>query len=376
MTKNIKLSSPNAVEMEDIKNLFNKANYDLLEVKAKSLIQKYPNVPILYNILGVSQSIRGMFKESIPNFEKAIKLNPKFLDAYSNLGGALNGCGELLRAVNIFKEALKIDQNNHLVNFNLGDVYVKFNEIEKAIDCFKSAINSKPDFHLAYSNYLFFINYSDRYDKSFYYKEALGYRKSIKKINQKLLIPYQYNKAPTKLKIGFVSSDLKKHPVGYFLFDTLKHLKNMNLELVAYSDLNNKSEDSFTHELKNFFSIWHEVKNKNNLELTNLIREDKINLLIDLSSHSANSRLPIFINKPAPLQITWIAHLDTTGLEEMDYIIADPFVVDKDQESLFVEKVWRLPDVWNCFSQPNYKIEVGLLPAIKMNLSLLDHLII
>jgi predicted O-linked N-acetylglucosamine transferase (SPINDLY family) len=139
----------------------------------------------------------------------------------------------------------------------------------------------------------------------------------------------------------------------------------MNIELVAYSNLIEKDEDSLTNELKNFFFQWHRTKNMSDLELINLIRHDKINLLIDLSGHSAKSRLPIFINRPAPLQVTWAGYLDTTGLKEIDYIIADPFVVDKTQESLFVEKVWRLPEIWNSFSQPNYNIEVSTLPAIK-----------
>ena len=81
MTKNTKLSSPNTAELEDLKILFNKENYDLLEIKTKSLLQKYPNIAILYNILGVSQSSRNMFEKAIVNFKKAIKLNPKLLDA-------------------------------------------------------------------------------------------------------------------------------------------------------------------------------------------------------------------------------------------------------------------------------------------------------
>ena len=365
MIKNIYSSSSNIIELEDLKILFNKENYDLLEIKTKSLIQKYPNVPILYNILGVSQSSRKMFKEAIVNFKKAIKLNPKLLDAYNNLGIALKNCGELLKSFNVFQDALKINPKHHLSNFNLGDLYTKFNEIEKATNCFKKTINSKPDFSLAYSTYLFFINYSDRYDSNFYYKEALGYSKSIKRLDRNSLIPFKYNKSTTKLKVGFVSSDLRNHPIGYFLFETIKYLKDMNLELVAYSNLIKEDEDSLTYELKDFFSQWHQVKSMSDLELINLIRQDKINLLIDLSGHSAKSRLPIFINKPAPLQITWAGYLDTTGLKEIDYIIADPFVVDKNQESLFVEKVWRLPDIWNSFSQPNYNIKVGTLPAIK-----------
>ena len=365
MTKDTKLSCPNAYELEDLKILFNKENYDLLEIKVRSLILKYPNVPILYNILGVSQSSRKMFKEAIVNFEKAIKLDPKLLDAYNNLGIALKNSGQLLKSFGIFQDALKINPNHHLSNFNLGDLYVQFNEIEKATNCFKKTINFKPEFSLAYSTYLFFINYSDKYDSNFYYKEALGYSKSIKRFDKNLLIPFKYNKSVTKLKVGFVSSDLKNHPIGYFLFETLKYLKDMSIELVAYSNLIQKDEDNLTSELKNFFFQWHRTKNMNDLELINLIRDDKINLLIDLSGHSAKSRLPIFINRPAPLQITWAGHLDTTGLKEIDYIIADPFVVDKTQESLFVEKVWRLPEIWNSFSQPNYNIEVSALPAIK-----------
>ena len=187
MTKNTKLSSPNTAELEDLKILFNKENYDLLEIKIKPLIKKYPNVPMLYNIIGVSQSSRKMFKEAIVNFNKAIKLNPKLLDAYNNLGIALKNCDELLKSFNVFQDALKIDPNHHLSNFNLGDLYAKFNEIEKATNCFKKTINSKPDFSLAYSTYLFFINYSDQYDSNFYYNEALGYSKSIKGLDSQAL---------------------------------------------------------------------------------------------------------------------------------------------------------------------------------------------
>ena len=159
MTKNGKLDSPNVIELEDLKIIHNKQNYDLLETKTKNLIKKYPNVPSLYNILGVSQSSKGLYQDAIPNFEKAIKMNHKFLDAHNNLGIALKNCGEFLRAFNVFKEALKINSSHPLTNFNLGDLYEKFNEIEKAIDCFKTSVKLKPDFNLAYSNYLFFINY-------------------------------------------------------------------------------------------------------------------------------------------------------------------------------------------------------------------------
>ena len=253
MIKSKSLSIPNKNELHDLEILFSKQNYDLLETKAKFLIEKYPNVSMLYNVLGVSQSSKKMFKEAISNFEKAIQLNPKLLEAYSNLGIALKNIDELQKSLNVFQKALKIDPNHYLSNFNLGDLYVKFNEIEKAINCFKKTTDSKFVSNVAYSTYLYLINYSDQYDIDFFYNESLAYRKSIRKLDKKLLIPLQYNKNETKLKIGFVSADLRDHPVGYFLYETLKYLKDTNLELIAYSNLNEKDEDNFSNGLKIFF---------------------------------------------------------------------------------------------------------------------------
>ena len=121
MVKKTQPPFSNISELEDLKILFNKQNYDLLETKTKSLIQRYPNIPMLYNILGVSQSSRKMFKVAIASFEKAIKLNPKFIDAYNNLGIALKNNGNLLKSFDAFQEALKIDSRHYLSNFSLGD---------------------------------------------------------------------------------------------------------------------------------------------------------------------------------------------------------------------------------------------------------------
>ena len=132
MIKNTSSSSTKAHELEELKILFNKENYDLLEIKTKSLIQKYPNEPMLYNILGVSQSSRKMFKEAIVNFKKAIKLNPKLLDAYNNLGIALKNCGELLKSFNVFQDALKIDPNHFQSIFLLGSLLAQTKNFDKA----------------------------------------------------------------------------------------------------------------------------------------------------------------------------------------------------------------------------------------------------
>jgi len=145
MIKNGNSLSLKAEELLELKNLFNKQSYALLEEKTKLLIKKYPNVPMLFNILGISQSSTKKFNEAIDNFKKTIELDPKLIDAHNNLGIALKNKGDFTKSLDVFKNALKINSNHYLSNFNLGDLYTKFNEIEKATNCFKKSFESRPD---------------------------------------------------------------------------------------------------------------------------------------------------------------------------------------------------------------------------------------
>ena len=101
------------------------------------------------------------------------------------------------------------------------------------------------------------------------------------------------------------------------------------------------------------------------MEVINQIRKDGIHILIDLSGHSKENRLPVFINKPAPIQATWAGFLGSTGIPEIDYIIGDPYVTPKNHTSHFTEKIFRLPNIWCCFSLPEFEIKINEPPAVK-----------
>ena len=224
-------------------------------------------------------------------------------------------------------------------------------------------INAKHDYALAYNNMLFAQLYLEEADPKFNFSRAKEFRFSLKSINDDLLIKYQFNNKPIKLRIGFVSGDFREHPVGFFLLDTLKHLKNENLELIAYS--NSLIEDGLSVKLKTHFTNWHKVANQSNMDVINEIRKDGIHILVDLSGHSDKNRLPIFINKPAPIQVSWISYPGTTGIPEIDYIIGDRFVTPENEREHFAEKIFRLPDMWTCFSVPEFEVEISEPPVIK-----------
>jgi len=160
-----------------------------------------------------------------------------------------------------------------------------------------------------------------------------------------------------------VSGDFWEHPVGYILLNTLKKLQNKNLELFAYSNLSKK--DNFSVKLKNYFDSWYEIGNKKDIKIINQIRKDKINILFDLSGHSAKNRLPLFIHKPAPVQISWGGYPGFIGIPEIDYVIGDSYVTPKNEEKYFTEKTFLLPNIWICFTPPDYQVKIDKLPAIK-----------
>ena len=143
----------------------------------------------------------------------------------------------------------------------------------------------------------------------------------------------------------------------------MKHLKNKNLELIAYS--NSQIKDDLSVKLKSHFSNWHEIENQSNSAVINQIRKDGIHILIDLSGHSDKNRLEIFINKPAPIQVSWLGYPASTGIPEIDYLIGDPFVTPEKESGHFTEEIFRLPSIWVCFTPPDFDVQIRDLPVTK-----------
>jgi len=388
---------PSQKDMKMLEVLYSKKNFNELEVAANKLIQKYPNIAPLMNILGFALHKQGNFKKAIISYEQAIAINPKFVFAHNNLGNVFKDLGEFNKAllkyqdaiklnpkyaeayynqgltykkifkynesIKSFEHALKIKSDYIDAYFDLGQILITIGKFEAAIKNFQKVINLKPDFAPAYNNIFFTLLYMKKNDHNFFISLAKKFKSSLKIINPKLLLKYQFENKPKKLKIGFVSGDLWEHPVGYILLDVLKNLKKKELELVAYSNFPKK--DDFSLKLKSHFTKWHEIHNKKDDEVINLIRNDKINILIDLSGHSAKNRLSVFMNKAAPVQISWGGYPGFTGISEIDYVIGDIHVTPKKDENFFSNKVFILPKIWICFTTPETQIEIKELPAVK-----------
>ena len=388
---------PSQKDMKMLEVLYNTDKYNELEIATKKLIQKYPNIAPLLNILGFALHKQGHLKKAVISYEQAIVINPKFFFAHNNLGNVFKDLGEFDKALSKYQHAIKLNPNyaeayynqglaykkickyNESIKsfkyalkiksdyidayFDLGQILVTVGKFEEGIKNFQKVINLKQDFVPAYNNIFFTLLYMKKNDHDFFISLTKKFRSSLKIIDPNLLLKYQFENKPKKLRIGFVSGDLWEHPVGYILLDALKNLKKKNLELVAYSNFSKK--DDFSIKLKSHFNKWHEIENKEDVDVVNQIRKDRINILFDLSGHSAKNRLPIFLNKPAPIQISWGGYPGFVGIPEIDYIFGDPYVTPEKENKYFTEKVFILPNIWICFTAPEYEVKIKEPPAIK-----------
>lgn len=165
-----------------------------------------------------------------------------------------------------------------------------------------------------------------------------------------------------KLKIGYVSADFYNHAVSYFIEPILRRNDPNYFEIHCFSNV--QSEDFITERLRGFGHPWHDIKSLSDQRAARLIEETGIDILIDLSGHTAMNRLGIFMRKPAPIQVTTIGYVDTTGLDAMDYLLVGPWLIDESMEQFFSERIWRLPQTGAVYRPAEPAPDVALAPCL------------
>ncbi len=167
-----------------------------------------------------------------------------------------------------------------------------------------------------------------------------------------------------RLKIGYVSGDLRLHPVSRFVDPVFTYHDHAHYEIHAFHS--HHAHDEVTESLKNRVDAWHPVWTTEDDPMADLIRALGIDILVDLSGHTEHHRLTVFARKPAPVQATWLGYLGTTGLATMDYRICDIYTDPPGlTERFHTEKLARLPDSQWCYVPYADLSPVGELPLLR-----------
>jgi predicted O-linked N-acetylglucosamine transferase (SPINDLY family) len=312
--------------------------------------------------LGVILMEQDCYAEAEACYRRAIAIKPDYFEAHTNLGIMLKEQGQLVGAETSYRRALEIKPDFAEAHNNLGDILKEQGRFPEAETSLLKALEIKPDYVLAQDNLLFALNFTASHSPQYCLEQAFQYGKTVEKKVGERFSSWQCATQPERLRVGLVSGDLREHSVSHFLESLLNQLDPVRVELFAYPTHN--KVDELTARIKPYFNAWKPLAGLGDEAASRLIHADGVHILFDLSGHTALNRLPVFAWKPAPVQVSWLGFLGTTGLAEMDYVLGDPLAIPPEDEENFSEDVWRMPESFLCFTPPTPHVTIAPLPAI------------
>jgi predicted O-linked N-acetylglucosamine transferase (SPINDLY family) len=320
-----------------------------------------PGFPEAWLALGIVHHDCSDWHEAAACYAKAIELKPDLVFAHVNLGIVHQRNGRIQAGITSTLRALEIDPAQHKACNNLGSLHLGRAEVAKAMEWQRRALAIDPLYHEALGNLCLTSNYADELGPAEVYALHREYGGCALFAAAAPAAHGNARDPERRLRIGFVSPDLRRHSVAYFLEPLLAHLDRNSFEVVAY--YNHAAADEVTARLRALCDGWVATVGLDDAAMAERIRADGIDILVDLAGHTDGNRLPVFARRPAPVQATWLGYLTGTGLEAIDYRITDARVDPEGYEAHAVEHPLRLPGCYLCFRPDPAAPDVGSLPA-------------
>ncbi len=315
--------------------------------------------------LGLTLWTAGRFEEAIECCARAIALRPGFALAHNAMALVLLEIGRLDEAAGHCRRAIA-DEPSVAEPYNtLGTILNFQGRPQEALEHYRQALGMDPSLARASSNLLFTLNYLDGLDGDAMLAEHRKWAGQQADYAGARFTTHANDPDPDRrLRIGYVSQDFCQHSVALFFEPVLASHDRGNVEVYCYASV--ARPDATTQRLKGLADHWRDIAAIKDVEVAELVRQDGIDILVDLGGHSANNRLSIFARHPAPVQATYLGYLNTTGLTAMDYRITDEWCDPPGvSDALHTETLVRIPGGLLCLDVPHDSPEVTGLPALK-----------
>lgn len=322
-------------------------------------IELRPDIAEVHTNLGVLLGQAGQVQEAAASFERAIALKPSFEEAHANLAVTARRVGQINTAIQVLQRALSIGVHGSAIYNQLGSCLRLIGRPDEAVAAFRRAIELKPDYREAHSNLIYALHFQPGATP-----ELIGaaQREWARRFAEPLMAnvaPHDNDPSPDRrLRIGYVSPDFRTHAVGSFLEPILAGHDRKQFEVVCYSDV--AHPDAATARMRASADVWRDTRALDHAALANLIRQDRIDVLVDVTLHMGGSRLLTFAHKPAPVQVTYLGYNATTGLRAIDYRLTDPHMDPPAARTEWdVEEPVYLPETYWCYRPPAAAPEPG-----------------
>ncbi len=306
----------------------------------------------------------GSLDEAVACYRRALAINPDYAEVHCNLSTALMSLRRLDDAVASGRRAVELKPDLVNAHINMGNALHDLGRIDEAVASYRCALSLDPDQAAVHTSLLFCLAQQERLDPDALFAEHCRFAERFESPLRPSWPRHVNSRDPARhLKIGFVSADLRNHPVTYFIEPVLAHLAR-SPDLSLYTYYNHAEEGEITRRLRGYVKGWRSVAAMSDTVLAQRIGEDGIDILVDLSGHTSENRLLTFARKPAPVQASWMGYPATTGLRSMDYYLADPHFLPPGRfDDQFTEKLVYLPA--NVPFQPDERAPpVNRLPAL------------
>jgi protein O-GlcNAc transferase len=331
----------------------------------RQAVRLSPGFANALNNLGTALTLQGQLEEAISCFQHGLRLAPTHTDMHNNLGNAFLALGRCDEAAASFQGALRLQPNLAEAHANLGNVLKDQGQLEEALTCYARALELKPDYVTAHDNYVYTLNYRPGQDAAATLEECKAWNGRHAAPLARFIRPHPNDKSPERrLRIGYVSPDFRYHPVGRFLLPLLAFHDHGRFEIFCYSAV--QVPDALTERCRSLADGWRSLVGLTDEQAAEVIRQDRVDILVDLPMHTMNNRLLVFARKPAPVQVTYLAYAGTTGMDALDYRLTDPYLDPPGQnDEVYAEKSVRLADTYWCYEPVMDTLASSPLPALQ-----------
>lgn len=301
--------------------------------------------PVRFN-LGSLLASRGENEAAEAQLREALRLDPRMAEAAVVLSVALEATGRFTEAENALRDALERRPDFSLAALNLGQLLLRRGRFDDAVPFIERSVVIAPD---ALSWMLSSINNRTDLDAAQIYRRHVGAGDAIRRASGPSFTTWSNDPDPDRrIRVGYVSGDLRMHPVGLFMKPILAHHDRMAFDVHCFS--NTVEIDSAAQILRQSAAHWTSISHLSNDQVAELFRREGIDILVDLSGHTHLNRIRAFARHPAPVQVAWLGYLNTTGLSAMDYRICDAYTDPPGiSDDLHTEKLVRMPHSQWCY---------------------------
>lgn len=324
-------------------------------------IQLHPGYAEAYFNLGLTLYAAGMSQEAADIYRRAAQLRP-YPQALLNRGFALRRAGDLDGAIASFHEALAISPSFDQAMHNLGATLADTGNVHEGCAWIRRAIAANPANHHAHSALIYLLNFDpEAAPEEIALEQQRWHERHAARFATEAAQQPSEPLRGRRIRLGYVSPDFRAHAEARFLLPLFENHNRLQFEIHCYSSVENP--DDYTERFRKLADRWHEVAHLTDEQLADRIREDRIDILIDLTMHMEGGRLLTFARKPARLQLCWLAYPGATGLRTIDYFITDRTLRGTSQTHI-TEKPLPLPDSWFCYQPDRGAPPVQPLPAL------------